>query len=66
MGMVRMRVTRQETGTGKREEPTGICVVELSVLKWSNLKTAICVMQPEVVVPGSAGRQASVAGGGGG
>lgn len=29
MGVVRMRVTRQETGTGKRQEPTGICIVEL-------------------------------------
>lgn len=33
-----MRVRRLDTGTGKREEPTGICTVELLVPKWSNLK----------------------------
>lgn len=43
------RVRRQDTGTSKREEPIGICDVELSVPKWSNLKISLCIIQPEVV-----------------
>lgn len=37
-------------GTGKREEPTEICNVQLSVPKRSYVKISFCVMQPEVVV----------------
>lgn len=33
-----MRVRRLDTGTGKREEFIGICIVEFLVLKWLNFK----------------------------
>lgn len=48
-----MRVRRQDTETGKREEPTGIWDAELLVSKCSNLSIH-CVHTTRVVVAGLA------------
>lgn len=54
VGRVRMRVRRQDTGIGKREEPTGIWDAELLVSKCSNLNIH-CVHTTRVVMAGLVG-----------